>query len=133
MIKVQLGDLKKTIEGLQVLAGKELPIKTAYWVGKTIPKLVKEFQEVEANRNKLCIKHSKKDANGEPMTKEENGNKVFDMVDPEAFNKELYELWSMEIEVKFTPIPIEQLDGIKIDTGTMLKLDKFIVGETEEK
>ena len=67
------------------------------------------------------------------MTKEVNGNKIFDMADLDAFNKELYELWSMEVDVKFTPIPIEQLDGIKIDTGTMLKLDKFIVGESEEK
>jgi hypothetical protein len=128
-IKVQLGELKSIIEGLQVLAAKDLPIKQAYWIGKTIPKLMKEFRDVEEARNKLCLKHCKKDAEEKPITKEKNGNKVYDMGDEDAFNKELEELWDMELDIEFTPIPIEKLEGVKIDTATMIKIDKFIVME----
>ena len=41
-------------------------------------------------------------------------------------------LWDIEIDVNFPPIPIEQLDGIKINAATMAKLDGFIVADIEE-
>lgn len=131
-MRVKLGNLKSVIEGLSVLASKELPIKNQYWIGKTLSKLTKEFQAVEAGRYKLCMKYCKKDEKGEPITKIENENKVYDMVDPVAFQNELYELWNVEIDVKFTPIPIEQLEGIKVDRETIINLGDFIIGDFEE-
>lgn len=130
-MKVKLGNLKSIIEGLSVLASERLPIKHAYWIGKVLSKLTKEFQEAEKSRYALCVKHCKKDAQGNPVTRIENENKVYDMVDPDAFVQELNELWGLEIDVKFLPIPLEQLEGIKIDTATILKLDGFIVMEEE--
>lgn len=131
-MKVKLGDLKNIIDGLGILASKELPIKHSYWISKTIPVLAKEFQNAEANRYKLCIKHCKKDDNGSPITRMDGNNKVYDMIDQEAFNIELADLWNLEIDIKFNPIPIEQLDGIKIDTVTLIKLDGFIITEEDK-
>ncbi len=131
-MKVKLGNLKNIIDGLSVLAAKELPIKHAYWIGKTLSKLIKEFQDAESSRYKLCMKHCKKDDFGLPVTKMDGQNKVYDMVDPDAFNSELNDLFDLEIDVKFTPIPIEQLEGIKIDTAAMLKLDGLITMKEEE-
>lgn len=132
-MKVKLGNLRGIIEGLQVLAAKELPIKHAYWIGKTIPILMKEFQDAESNRYKLCIKHCKKDKDGIPVTRIDSQGKVYDMIDPEEFQAELNELWNLEIDVKFTPISIEQLDGVRVDAATLLKLDGLVVTESEEK
>ena len=130
-MKVKLGNLKSIIEGLTVLASQQLPIKNQYWIGKTLAKLTKEYQEVETNRYKLCMKHSQKDEKCEPITKEENGQKVYVMSDQEAFNNELFELWNEEIDIKFTPIPLEQLEGVKVDMPTIMKLGGFIIGEEE--
>lgn len=128
-MKIKLGNLKNIIEGLTFLASQKLPIKHTYWIGKTLILLTKEFQEVEACRYRLCLEHCKKDGHGNPVTKEENGNKVYEMLDSQAFQKELNDLWNQEFYVKFNPIPIEDLDGVKIDVLTMLKLEDFIVEE----
>lgn len=131
-MKVKLGNLKSIIEGLTILSSKEIPIKNQYWINKTLTKLIKEFKEVETSRHKLCMKHCQKDEKGEPVTKEDNGQKVYVMANQEAFNNELFEIWNEEIDIKFTPIPLEQLEGVKVDMPTIMKLDGFIIDEPEE-
>ena len=131
-MKIKLGALKTIIEGLEVLATKELPVKNAYWIGKTISKLGSEFRDCEAARNKLCLKHCAKDDKGNPVLEGEDETKKFNIPNMDAFTAELAELWNMEIEVEFKPIPVEHLEGVKIDSITMMKLDGFIdLGEGE--
>ena len=129
-MKIKLGDLKVAMEGFQVLAEKDLPVKIAYWVGKTINKLGSEFKDLEAGRIKLCTKHCKKDEGGKPVQKkDEAGNLTYEIQDMGAFNTELMELFNMEVDINFNPIKLDQIADIKIDSVTMMKLDKFISGE----
>jgi hypothetical protein len=129
-MKIKLGEIKSSIDGFQVLASKELNIKDAYWIGKTIQKLMSEHKIFEDTRIKLCSKHSKKDDTGKVVPAlDENKNQVFDLIDPVAFQQEFNELCETEIEINFTPIPIDRLDGVKIDPMTMIKLNKFITEE----
>ena len=126
-MQIKLGDLKVAMEGFQVLAGKNLPVKIAYWVGKTIKKIASEYRDLEESRQKLCMKYCEKDADGKPaLKKDEAGKDIFDISDMATFNSELMELFNMEVEINFNPIALDQISDIKIDPVTMMKLDKFI-------
>lgn len=128
-MKVKIGELRTLLEGLTVLSEKDLPAKRAYWIGKTINKLSSEYKTAEETRQKLCEQHCKKDEKGEFVTKsDENGNQIYSFIDQDKFNKDIIELWEVEIEIEFKPIPIDDLGDIKIDPMSMLKIDKFIVG-----
>ncbi|MFH1616468.1 MAG: hypothetical protein ABIG61_15445 [Planctomycetota bacterium] len=129
-MKIKLGDLKVAMEGFQVLAEKDLPVKIAYWVGKTINKIGSEFRDLEEGRQKLCVKHCKKDEAKNPVLKtDEAGKQTYDIPNMEAFNVELMELYNMEVEINFNPISLDQIADVTIDSITMMKLDKFIAGE----
>jgi len=129
-MKIKLGDLKVAMEGFQVLAEKDLPVKIAYWVGKTIKKLGSEFRDLEEGRQKLCVKHCKKDEAKNPVLKtDEAGKQIYNIPNMEAFNVELMELYNMEVDINFNPIPLDQIADVKIDSLTMMKLEKFIEGE----
>ena len=126
-MQIKLGDLKVAMEGFQVLAGKNLPVKIAYWVGKTIKEIASEHTDLEESRQKLCMKYCEKDADGKPvLKKDESGKDIFDISDMATFNTELMELFNMEVEINFNPIALDQISDIKIDPVTMMKLDKFI-------
>ena len=129
-MKIRLGEMKEVLEGFGVLASKDLPVKRAYWVGKTLKKLVSEFKDAEETRQKLCLKHCRMGDDGKPVMKKDpevpKGSK-FDIPDMETFQKELGELWDVEIEIEFDPLlTVDALEGIQIDGLTLMKLERFI-------
>lgn len=124
MIKIQLGELRGIMEGLNAILAKELSIKPAYWFGKLGKKLHKEFTEFEENRVKLAKKHALKDENGQPVIE----NNKYKFADIESFNAEFKELAETEIEIDFNPVSLEQLGDVKISPIVMMGLEKFIEG-----
>lgn len=129
-MKIRLGEVRPILEGMQEIAGKNLPATFAYWIGKTIPIITKEFQEAEKARNTLCMKYCNKDDDGKPkVKKDEAGKEVYDIESLEEFNKELSELMNEEIEIKFTPILIDKLSHVDISPIALMKLNKFIIEE----
>jgi hypothetical protein len=129
-MKIKHGEVRPILEGMQEISGKDLPAVFAHWIGKSIPILSKEFQDLEKDRNALCMKYCNKDDDGKPkLKKDDAGKEVYDIESLDDFNKELSELMNEEIEIKFTPILIDRLSHVDISPIALMKLNKFIIEE----
>jgi len=117
-MELKLGELPKAIECVNELLQEKLPIKTAYWIGKTLKKLASESQEFEASRQLLINKYGDKDDQGNLIIE----NNEYKLTDKKGFNKEYSELAIIEVEVTFTPVEIESLGEIILKGSTLMAL-----------
>jgi hypothetical protein len=115
-MNIKLGDLFVVRDLLnEILVPKDeaeirIPVKTAYWLTKFMNKLQKEIKDYEESRIKLCVKHSEKDENGNPIIKENN----YQIGSSETFQEEYNELKNIEIEIPFSQLTLEQFGDINI-------------------
>jgi len=89
ILKITLGSIRGSIEAFQSLSNKELPTKTAYWVGRFMTKLVKEHEGFEKQRIVLCKQFCRKDEKDEPIMI--GGQDQYDIDDQVAFRKDMEE------------------------------------------
>lgn len=96
-------------ETLVKLSKMELPIKVSFPLLKNIKKVQELVELVEKTRHEIVAKYIVKDDAGNPIKdRDENGNEIENKVlinDPNAVNKELAELMSIENEVDIIQIP----------------------------
>jgi len=123
MVNIKLGELRTIIEGINEILGKELPIKSAYWLGKLAKKIQKEFAELEENRIKLVQKYVLRDESDNPVI--ENDKFIFS--DTNSFNAQFSELLETDVEIDFTPLEVEKLGDVKLSPIAMIGLEKFLV------
>ena len=130
-MKFNLNEVMAMQAGLDVILGKELPVKTSYWLARFLDKVGVEFKAMEAARIKLIEKYAKKDKDGKPMMKKvKKGEqpKEFDLTDDnmKKFQAEYGELGQEEFEIDFKPIKLEQLGDIKLKPIVLIQLGKII-------
>lgn len=118
-MKLTLKELLQNVESLGKLLNKELPVKTAYRLGKLSKALQSELNQFNLTRNNLIKKYGK----------EKDGQYQIDPEDKDAmekFNKEIDELLALEISVDaYDPISIDDLGDIKLSSIDMSNLSIF--------
>ena len=118
-------------QGLDVILGKELPVKTSYWLARFLDKVGSEFKAMESARMKLVEQYAKKDKDGKSVMKKDKDGKQLNEYDltkanMEKFQTEFAELGKEEFEIDFKPIKVEQLGDIKLKPIVLVQLGKII-------
>jgi hypothetical protein len=85
---------------------KKYPTGMAYKLHVNHKACMTIYEVYDGQRKELINKYAKKDANGEPIV--ENDNYIIENI--EAWNKDITELLSEEVEVAISEIPAEMLD-----------------------
>ena len=119
------------LEGIDEMKGKQLPVKTAYWLRRAKQAILSALTPFEEIRKELVEKHARKDEEGKPILIE--GTNVYDIVDMDAFNAEFVEIAQVEVEVKYKPMPIEAFGDVTASEEEIEKLGRLIKDEDEEK
>lgn len=118
-MKLTLKDLLQNVESLGKLLKKELPVKTAYRLGRLSKVLQSELDQFNLTRNNLIKKYGK----------EKEGQYQIDPEDKEAlekFNKEIEELLTVEISIDaYDPISVDDLGDIKLSAIDMSNLSIY--------
>jgi len=132
-MKLQCGELRPILEGLNVILEKEFDdVKAAYWLGRAQAQIQTEFAPFEQARIKLVEKHAAKDGEGN-LPKLEAGE-AYDMEDMEAFITEYSDLANQEVEIKYNPIAIDRLAGMKDVKGSdIAKLGRLVKDDDDQE
>jgi hypothetical protein len=116
---VTLKDIVQNVDSLRKLLNKELPVKTAYRLGRLSKAIQSELDQFNLTRNNLIKKYGKEKA----------GQHQIDPDDKEAFekfNNEIESLLSVEIKIDaYEPIAIDELGDIKLSAIDMSNLSIF--------
>jgi hypothetical protein len=109
----------KTYQGsLTKLLTKELPVKTAYTVGKLANKVMSELRQYYQHRDNLIKKYGK----------EKDGSYTIESTDKDAiekFSKDNEELLSYIVKFDYEPVALEALGDIKLAPIDMGNLEMF--------
>ncbi len=123
-MKFKLSEVRLLGGSLIKLTGKELPVRTAYRVGKVLKKVSEELSYIERYRVHLVKKYS----NG----KDKTGNFEVLKEKEEDFRNEFSEFLLEEIEFDCKPISLSELGDISLDPVDLIRLDKLIYEEEEK-
>ena len=133
-MKITLNEVRGMQAGLDVILGKELPVKASYWLARFLDKIRVEMEAMEKARVKLVEKLAKKDKDGKPvMKKDKDGKQLdppqYDLTDENMakFNEEFNELGKEEFEIDFTAIKLSDLGDISLKPIVLVQLGKLIV------
>ena len=110
---------------IQKMSQVELPMRTAYWLKRSIDKISKHLEDFEKLRIERLKKFAKLDDKGELVTID--GKADFkSLEDNEAFEKEIAELREQEIDViKLSAEMITDCDA-KVETSVLVSLDAIL-------
>jgi len=129
-MKISLNEVMGMQAGLDVLLGKEIPVKPAYWLARFLDKIRSEMAAMEKARIKLIEKLAKKDKDGKPLMKKAKDGEPqqYDLTDENMakFQKEFAELGKEEFEIDFKPIKLDQLGDISLKPIVLVQLGKLI-------
>lgn len=131
-MKLLCGELRPILEALKVILEKDFDdVKAAYWLGRAQAQITSEFGPFEQTRIKLVQKHARKDEGGNLPEIAEGAS--YEMDDMEAFVAEYNDLANQEIEIKYNPISIDRLAGVKGIIGAdIANLSKLLKDEENE-
>lgn len=116
-MKITLGEVDTAKDSLRSLMAKELPIKVSYRFAKLAKQLSDELNQLEDQRKELIKKHG--DAKDDGTFKIPDDKR-------ETFLKEYEDLLSLEIDVNFEPVTVDQLGDINISSAQLVNLHRFI-------
>lgn len=122
MIRITLSDAYNSWIPLSKLGEKELPIKTAYTLGKLIKAVREEATLVEAMRMKLASKYGDANETGGISLREE---------DKEKFVEEWNDFMAKVIEINLDPLNddfINEISFINMTASEMAFLSVFMEG-----
>lgn len=118
-MKITLKELLQNVNSLSNLLNKELPVKTAYRLGRLSKAIQSELDQFNLTRNNLIKKYGK----------EKDGQYQIDPEDKttmKKFEKEIEELLSVEITIDaYDPIAVDDLGDIKLSAMDMGNLSIF--------
>lgn len=125
-IRFTLKELKQAEGAISKLASASLPLKAGFRVSRLLDRLMPEFEAVNKKINELVQKH------GTPV-KDGEGNVVKDRYTvptekEDAYTADLEELLSVELDVQFKPLTLDELGSASaITAGDFWALRKIIV------
>ena len=109
----------RTYQGsLSKLLSKELPVKTAYTLGKLFNKVKSELQQYYQHRDNLIKKYGK----------EKDGTHTIEASDKDAvekFTKDNEELLSVTVKLDYEPVNLDALGNVSISPIDMGNLEMF--------
>jgi len=123
-MKLLNGEILDSREPLQILLGKQLPVKVSYALARMAIKLGEEWKAIEEVRKGLVKRYGESD--------KDNPNKhSVDLAGDKypKFVKEFEALMNQEVEVVIEKIKLpEEVDGkpLEIEPATLMALEKFI-------
>jgi hypothetical protein len=125
--KLMANQILNSIEPLQRLVKKELPIKVALLMKNNIRELNKELETISQTRMEIFQKYGTKDDKSQMISVQPDNPKW------EEFQKDYQELITAEVEVELTPVDPNLLEKIDITLEDLLLLDFLFIEPTEEK
>jgi len=129
-VELNVNELIKAREALNLFMQEKLPVKLAYKIKKIYKEVDEELKILEESKDKLLDNYAEKDENGD--LKNEDGFFTIPKMYREHFEKELNELNNMKIKISFTPIKEEEIENMEITPSTLLALEHFIQFKEEE-
>lgn len=117
-MKLTLQEILNVNEGLKQIAGKELPSKLSYSLGRLQMKITEPLQVFDKTRNGLIKKYGELQEDKTTKVKDEN---------MEKFISELNEVLKTEENIEFNPINISLFDGQSFSKEFFIVMDKFII------
>jgi hypothetical protein len=121
-MKITLENLLKANPSLgKMLMSPELPAKTSFLLKGVIKQVSEHLSYYNLEKEKLVLKHK-----GVPNPKTDR----YDFPTPEhntLFESEMKELISAEVELVYSPISVQMLEGVKLTALDMDNLDGFVV------
>jgi hypothetical protein len=119
-MKITISEILNGKPVLEKLVDKEISIKTAYKLSRMIKVLNEELQTFEESRQKLVQQYGEVQEDDSIAVQEDN---------IEAFNTELADLLTAEIEVGCEPMNIDEFaDSVEMKTAELMMIEKFITG-----
>lgn len=112
-MKIKLEQIDAVKNSLKVLLSKEVPIKAAFKLSKLTKQLDKELTDLEDHRRKLVHKYG---------TDVGDGKMQVDANKRDAFIEDYRALLSVEIDIDFTPISVDELGDIQISSVDLANL-----------
>lgn len=129
MVKATIREILGATNGLKEISTLELPVKTSYWLARSIDKINKELKIFNEKAAELREKYAKKDSDGN-VVKNEDG--TIDFGDnAEAIDKEYGELLDIEVEVDFKVVNLADVD-CNVKPAVLIGLEKFITYEEKQ-
>jgi len=132
-MKFSLNEVMRMQAGLDVILGKELPVKVSYWLARFLDKIRSEMDAMDKARIKSIEKYAKKDKDGKLLFKKDKDGKPldpqqYDLTDKDMvkFQEEYAELGKEEFEIDFKPIKLDQLGDISLKPIVLVQLGKII-------
>lgn len=127
-MKATLAQIKNAIEtqAIKRLAGQSLPVKTAYWLGRTLDAAAAEYDRIQRANLDLVKKHGGQEV-----------REGFWQIPPDkpelnkAYFEEYGELMSAEVEITGRQLTLDELEGVSISAGDLMALS-FLVAEPKE-
>jgi cupin superfamily acireductone dioxygenase involved in methionine salvage len=121
MHNIEVESLGKFLLGIN-LKGRESRMRTRF-----IKLLQERIELISAEHQELIKQHSVKDENGEPKTIEnEQGQKVYDIVDMQTFNKDYNELMIEEFVIEVTE---SNRSMIEVVSNAVFDCDEMFSGQ----
>ena len=124
-MEIRLGDALAAFAVLNKVIDREIPIKTAYWLGRAATQIESEVRTFEAARMKAVKKYCELDEEGNPISEDDH----YKITDTEGFNKEYQELLDEKFEIKFEPISIDAFGDVSITPREVIALGVLIKEE----
>lgn len=127
-MKATLGQIKIAIESgaLGRLANASLPVKTAYWLGRTIDAADSEAARIEKQRVELIKKH------GQEGDEAAGGGWEVMPESLVAYMSEFSELLSESVEITGHELTLDELEGVKLSGVDLIQLRWLVVAEADE-
>lgn len=127
---ITIAALFNGLEVLSALSEKELPLKPAHQLARSLKTLRSEFETADGLRTKLIETYSKRDEEGNPMTSTtDDGTQTIQLTDPEEFVAKMQEFVDGEITCELYPIELTSLpDDLRFKARELeLLLDMGVV------
>jgi hypothetical protein len=125
-MKIRLIEIKMIESSINKLMETNLPVKTAYRLSKLLKDVSSELQTLEENRVRLVRKY----ADVKEDTPEQEVKVPKDKVEP--FQNEFNELLQTEVEIKFDPVSISDLEEVRLTPIDILRLENIISFEEDK-
>lgn len=131
-MKTKLANVKMMEQSLSKLVDKELNIKVAYKLSKTLKVIGEELSELEEARQKLVKKYSDKTKTDKDSEVNEQDLKV-SKENEQKFFKEYSQLLEEEVEFDVQPISIEKLEDVSLSPRDISFLSDIIICDGQDE
>jgi len=127
-MKIEMGQVFRILDIYKKVKELKVPAKVAYKFNKLCASLDGEAKFYNDELNKILQQYGEKEENGAFKRTEEGGIQIMEG-QIEAAQKEIDNLWSLEIEVPDITFTLDELDGLQLSIEEFNGMLPFITEE----